>query len=334
MSEQPDRITASQLISGKRPLKKSPWYRRLFSKDQLLSQSMVIPGFFWYLLFCYVPMYGIILSFKNYSARKGIMGSPWVGLAHFKDLFADPDIPNILLNTVAIGFLKLLFCFPIAVIFALLLNEIRSNRFKRFVQTVSYFPYFISWIIVAMIVEFFLSPRNGVFNYFLLSLGLIDAPIAPLAQANAFWSIAVITQVWKETGWSAIIFLAAIAGIDPEIYEAAIIDGSSKVQRIFKITLPCISGTIILMFLLSFSGVFTGGPGTFDQSYFLGNPRNYDRSYVLSYYVLKTGLMQGRFSYATAVGFLNGIVSFTILLGSNMICKKATGRSLYMEGDY
>lgn len=316
---------------GPRARKTRKW---LWNKEQWISQSMVIPGFLWYVLFCYVPMYGIVLGFKNYSARKGIMGSPWVGLTHFQELISDPDIPNILLNTVAIGFLKLLICFPIAILFALLINEIRSNKFKRFVQTVSYFPYFISWIIVAMIAQFWLNPRTGVLNHLLLSLGLIQEPTALLAQANAFWGIAVVTQVWKETGWSAIIFLAAIAGIDPAIYEAAIIDGASKTQRILHVTLPSIMGTIILMFLLNFAGVFSGGTGTFDQSYFLGNPRNYDRSYVLSYYVMKTGLQQGRFSYATAVGFLNAIVSFVILMASNAVCKKATGRSLYMEGDY
>lgn len=312
---------------------KTRW-RRFFCKDQLLIQSMVLPGIAWYILFCYVPMYGVILGFKDYSARKGIMGSPWVGLKHFEALFADPDIPSILFNTVAIGFLKLLICFPVAILFALLLNEIRSNRFKRFVQTVSYFPYFISWVVVAMIVDYWLNPRSGILNYMMLSLGLIEKPIALLSQADAFYGIAVISQMWKDTGWSAIIFLAAISGIDPAIYEAAIIDGANKVQRIVYVTIPCISGTIILMFMLNFSGVFSGGPGTFDQSYFLGNPLNYDRSYVLSYYVMKMGLMQGRFSYATAVGLLNSLVSFIILMGSNGLCKRATGRSLYMEGDF
>ena len=308
--------------------------RKFFSKDQLLVQSMVIPGFLWYILFCYVPMYGIILGFKNYSARRGILGSPWVGLEHFRALFADPDIFNIILNTVAIGALKLIICFPLAILFALLLNEIRSKKFKRVVQTISYFPYFISWIIVTMVAQYMFNSRNGVVNHLLLSLGLIHQPTIIMADANAFWWLAVGTSAWKETGWSAIIFLAAIAGIDESIYEAAIIDGATKVQRICYITLPCIAGTIILMFLLNFAGVFSGGSGTFDQSYFMGNERNYDRSYVLSYYVLKQGIMQGRFSFGTAVGFLNSVVSFLILMGSNLICKKATGRSLYMEGDF
>ena len=234
----------------------------------------------------------------------------------------------------AIGALKLIICFPLAILFALLLNEIRSKKFKRVVQTISYFPYFISWIIVTMVAQYMFNSRNGVVNHLLLSLGLIHQPTIIMADANAFWWLAVGTSAWKETGWSAIIFLAAIAGIDESIYEAAIIDGATKVQRICYITLPCIAGTIILMFLLNFAGVFSGGSGTFDQSYFMGNERNYDRSYVLSYYVLKQGIMQGRFSFGTAVGFLNSVVSFLILMGSNLICKKATGRSLYMEGDF
>lgn len=314
--------------------KKQGRAKRLFSKEQLIAQSMVIPGFLWYILFCYVPMYGIILAFKNYRARAGIWGSPWVGLEHFRALFADPEIGNVLLNTVSIGALKMLICFPLAILFALLLNEIRSQRFKRLVQTVSYFPYFISWVIVTMIFQFLLNSRSGVVNSLLLSLGLINQPLTVMSDASAFWGLAVFTSAWKDTGWSAIIFLAAIAGIDESIYEAAIIDGASKLQRIWYITIPCISGTIILMFLLNFAGIFSGGAGTFDQSYFMGNDRNYDRSFVLSYYVLKRGIMQGRFSFGTAVGFLNSIVSFLILMGSNWACRRVTGRSLYMEGDY
>lgn len=308
-------------------IKKERW------KGQLLLQSMVIPGIIWYLVFCYIPMYGVTLAFKDYIFKEGIFGSPWVGLKHFQQLFIDPDIPPIILNTVAIGILKLLFCFPISILFAIQLNELSNQRFKRIVQTVSYFPYFISWVVVSMIINFWLNPRNGILNYFLMSLGIIDTPLALLSDPDAFYGIAVISQIWKETGWSAIIYLAAISGIDPGIYEAAMIDGANKLQRVIHITLPCLTNTIVLMFLLSFAGIFTGGPGTFDQSFFLGNPLNYDKSYVLSYYVLKTGVMQGKFSYATAVGLLNAVVSLILLISCNMVSKKLLGRSIYMEGE-
>ncbi len=308
--------------------------KKYFTGEQLAAQSMVLPGLVWYIVFCYLPMYGILLGFKQYSPRKGILGSPWVGLEHFHALFKDPDIPNIVLNTVAIGALKLLICFPMAIIFALMLNELNHKRFKKLVQTVSYFPYFISWVIVTMVLQYMFNIRSGVINHLLQSLGLIDQPLTIMSDASAFWWLAVFSTAWKETGWSAIIFLAAITGVDAALYEAAIIDGASKLQRVIYVTLPSIMGTIVLLFLLNFAGIFSGGSGTFDQSYFMGNTRNYDRSYVLSYYVLNQGIMQGRFSFGTAVGFLNSVVAFILLMGSNLLSKRLTGRNLYMEGEY
>ena len=185
-----------------------------------------------------------------------------------------------------------------------------------------------------MIAIYWFSPEFGFVNNVLLSLHIISEPITPLTDSGSFYWLAVFTQMWKETGWSAIIFLAAIAGIDPTVYEAAIVDGASKLQRIIHITLPGITGTIILMFLMNLGNLFSGGAGTFEQAMFLGNPMNLDKSTVLSLYTLKTGIQLGRFSYATAVGFMNSVVSLALLLICNSLCKKLFNRSLYVtEGD-
>lgn len=320
--------------SGAAGAKKESGYRRFFNREQLAGQAFVFPGILWYVIFCYVPMYGIVLAFKDYSSVKGILGSDWINpwYQHFVDLFADPDIFQIIFNTVAIGSLKLLFCFPMALLFALLVNEVRNRRFKKFVQTVSFYPYFVSWVVLVLIVQLILEPRNGLLNTALKELGLIERPLTILSDANAFYGLAVFSTLWKETGWSAIIFISAMTNVDDSLHEAAMIDGASKLQRILNVTIPAIQGTIILMFLLNFSGIFSGGSGTFDQSFLLGTPRNFDRSYVLSYYVMKTGISQGHYDFATAVGLLNSTVSMVLLLGSNFVCKRATGQGLFTRG--
>lgn len=314
--------------------KKTSGIRRFFSRDQLTSQFFVLPGILWYIIFCYVPMYGIILAFKKYSPVKGVWGSDWINpwYQHFVDLFADPDIFQIIFNTVAIGVLKLIFCFPAALIFALLVNEVRNRKFKKFVQTVSFYPYFVSWVVLVLVIQLILEPRNGLLNQILMDAGVIHRPLTILSDADAFYGLAVFSTLWKETGWSAIIFISAMTNVDDSLHEAAMIDGASKLQRIWHVTLPAIQGTIILMFLLNFSGIFSGGSGTFDQSFLLGNPRNFDRSYVLSYYVMRTGISQGHYDFATAVGLLNSVVSMTLLLGSNLVCKRATGQGLFTRG--
>ena len=308
--------------------------RTRFDKNQLILQAMALAGVLWYIIFHYVPMYGLIISFLEYDFIKGILGSPFVGFKYFIELFTDPEIPGILYNTLAIAILKLFLCFPVTIIFAILVNEISSKWLKKFVQTVSYFPYFISWIIVSMIAIYWFSPEFGLVNNILTGLHIVDKPITPLTDSGAFYWLAVFTQMWKETGWSAIIFIAAISGIDPTIYEASIVDGTSKLQRIIYITIPSIFGTIILMFLMNLGNLFSGGAGTFEQAMFLGNNLNRNTSTVLSLYTLRVGIQLGRFSYATAVGFVNSVVSLALLLFCNNLCKKLFNRSLYVaEGD-
>jgi putative aldouronate transport system permease protein len=302
------------------------------SVNQIILQCIALGGLAWYLLFYYVPYYGLTIAFKDYKFNKGILGSPWVGLKYFRELLTDISLPIVIRNTVCISLLKILICFPAAILFALLLNEIPRPGFKKVIQTISYFPHFISWIIISLIAVYMFSPEYGMVNHLLMGLGLISQPLTILTDAGSFYWLAVFSELWKETGWSSILFIAAISGIDPTLYEAAVVDGASRWDKILHITLPSITGTITLVFLLNFSNIFAGVGGIFEQSMFLGNPLNYDRSIVLGYYTLKTGIALGRFSYATAVGFVNGVVSLILLLSSNAICHKFFGRGLYTGG--
>jgi putative aldouronate transport system permease protein len=276
-------------------------------------------------------MFGIIIAFKDFKFNKGMLGSTWVGLQHFRSFFQDPNISNVLVNTFAISGLKVLFMFPIPIIFALMLNEVTGSKFKRGAQTISYLPYFISWSIIAVMALNWLSPSHGFINKFLVSLGIIDKPILFLGEANYFWGISVALEVWKNTGWSSIIFLAAISGIDQEMYEAAVIDGASRLQRIRYITLPSIMGTIMVMLILNIGSMLSGGlyASNFQISYLLGNSINLPRSEIIETYVLKVGITLGRYSYAAAVGLLSSIVSFVLLITANYASKKLTDESFF-----
>jgi putative aldouronate transport system permease protein len=300
-----------------------------FDTNQAILQVMALLGITWFLVFIFTPYYGLTLAFREYDFARGFFGSPWIGFQYFKEIFTDPEIPNAFINTLAISVLKLLICFPAPIILALLLNELPGKRFKSLVQTVSYFPHFISWVIISLIAIYWLSPDIGIINKALMSLHLVGAPITPLTDAGSYWIVAVISEVWKETGWGAIIYIAAITGIDETLYEAASVDGISKIGKIIYITIPGISGTILILLLLNIGSLLSNA--NFDQSYFMGNAMNYDRSNILDTYVLKVGVSLGRFSYATAVGLLKSLISLVLLLGSNIACRKLFGRTLYME---
>ena len=304
-----------------------------FTTNQIILQAMALMGISWYLIFYYGPYLSLSLAFKDFNFNAGVWGSPWVGLKYFRELLADAALPGIIRNTVAISGLKILICFPSAILFALLLNEIPNARVKRLAQTASYFPHFISWIIISLIIVYWFSPEFGMINRLLIQLKIIKRPLTILTDPSAFYGLAVFTELWKETGWSAILFIAAISGIDPTIYEAAIVDGASRWQKTVHITLPSIMGAIILVFLLNISGLFSGIGGIFEQSMFLGNAINYDKSMVLGYYTLKSGLALGRFSFATAVSLVNGIVSTILIVTMNMLCKRVFGRGLYTGGE-
>ncbi|WAM36315.1 ABC transporter permease [Caldicellulosiruptor acetigenus] len=302
-------------------------FRRFLHKlnEQKYLQAMAIPGVIWMIIFNYIPMYGIIIAFKEYDITLGFNKSPWVGLANFKEFFADERFWLIIKNTVGISFFKLLVGFPLPILFAVLLNELVSVRFKRTVQTISYLPHFISWVVLGGILMNWLS-ETGLINIILTKIGILKQPIAFLAEPKYFWGITVVSEVWKELGWNAIIYLAAIAGIDPELYEAATVDGAGRFTKMFKITIPCISGTIAIMFILAVSGLMNSN---FDQIFVLRNPLNADASDVIDIYVYRMGIEAFRFSYATAIGLFKSIIALILLLTANGVTKKLTDKSLF-----
>lgn len=282
-------------------------------------------------------MLGIIIGFKNYKISTGFVGfftSDWAannGFKHFIDLFKSSAFPAVMRNTLVLSLLKLLFSFPAPILFAIALNEISRDKFKRVVQTISYLPHFISWVVVYGLVFTFLNTSSGVVNRVLVESGLFPKAIDFLASPQYFWALAVITDIWKELGWWSIIFLAAIAGIDQSLYEAARADGASRLQCIWHITLPSIRSTIMVVLILSVGSLMSGGMGgsNFEQSYLMGNKVNYETSAVLGYYIYETGLVNLRYSYATAAGLFQSLISLILVFGSNYLSKKTSGYGLF-----
>lgn len=296
-------------------------------------QMFALAGVVFILVFNYIPMFGIIISFKDYRITRGLVGmftSPWVGLKYFREFFTDYNSAVIIRNTVAMSVTKLLFTFPLPIFLALLLNEIHSGLFKRVVQTVSYLPYFISWVIVAGFCQIFLQ-ANGVINSLLMSLDLTSGNIAFYTSPRYFLPMVVITSIWKDMGWWAILFLASITSIDPTLYEAASIDGVGRLKRIWYITLPSIQGTIAIVLILALGNLLGGGlsGSNFEQAWLLGTPGNADVSEILQTYVMKMGLSKGRYSYAAAMGLVQSVVSLTLVLISNFVSKKVSGEGLF-----
>ncbi|MDF2835662.1 MAG: protein lplB [Paenibacillus sp.] len=292
---------------------------------QKYLQVMALAGIAWMLVFCYAPMYGILIAFKQYSVAKPISEAPWAGLEHFRAFLEDDNLRYVIINTLGMSALKLCIGFPIPIAFALLLNELRSLRFKRYVQTISYLPHFLSWVILGGIVTTWLS-ETGIANELLLAARLIEEPITYLAEPGYFWGIAVGSDIGKELGWSAIIYLAAIASIPPDMYEAATIDGANRWQKMRYITLPSIGGTISILFVLAVSGIFNSN---FDQIMVLKNALNESASNVIDVYVYQVGLQQGRFSYSTAVGLLKSLIALLLLLVANGVTKRLNQTSLF-----
>ncbi|MFF2091139.1 ABC transporter permease [Paenibacillus sp. NPDC058174] len=289
-------------------------------------QLMVVPGLLLVLLFSYVPMYGVLMSFQDYSLFKGFMNSPWVGFKHFEMFFNAPEFWNVMRNTLVISLLKLGVGFPAPILLALMLNEVGSRYFKRLVQTISYLPHFLSWVIVSGFVISMLSTDNGSVNMLLQSLHLIKEPINFLVEPRYFWSILVTTGVWKEIGFASIVYLAAIAGINPHLYEAASIDGASRIRQIFSITVPSIMPVIVVFSILAIGNLLNAG---FDDILLLaGNPGLREVSEVLDTYVYRVGVQNSRYSYATAAGLFKALISVALLAGANYAARKS-GNSLW-----
>ena len=305
---------------------------RLFWRQRYL-QLFALVGIAFLIVFNYIPMVGIIMAFKDYSITAGFGGlftSEWVGFKYFIEFAKDYNFYSIIRNTLVMSVVKMLFTFPLPILLALVLNEIRHTMVKKFVQTASYLPYFISWVIVAGFCQIFLQ-SNGIINSALMHFGLIGDSIKFLTSSSAFLPIAVITSCWKDMGWWAILFLASIAGIDPTLYEAAQIDGAGRLKRIRYITLPGMKSTVTIVLILALGNLLGGGLGgsNFDQSYLLGNAGNNDVSEIIQTYVMKVGLSNGRYAYAAAIGLCQSVVSVTLVLASNFFSKKVTGDGLF-----
>ncbi|AYB42118.1 ABC transporter permease [Paenibacillus lautus] len=294
-------------------------------KEQKVLYGMSLPFIVIVFIFSYLPVWGWLMAFQNYKPGKGIFEQKWVGLDHFAALFADDKFYLVLRNTLAMSFMGLIVGFTIPILFAVLLNELRGSVFKRTVQTISYLPHFVSWVVVAGIVTKMLSTDGGAVNQLLMWLGLIDQPIQFMAQGNLFWYIVTGSDIWKEMGWSAIIYLAAITGIDQEQFEAAKVDGASRIRQIWHITLPSIAPTIAILMIMSIGHLISIG---FEKQFLLGNPLVVDYSQVLDLYALNYGLGMGRFSFGTAIGMFNSIVSILLLLLANGVFKKFTKQSI------
>jgi putative aldouronate transport system permease protein len=268
-------------------------------------------------VFHYLPMYGVLVAFQDFNMFKGFFESTWVGFKNFAFLFNSSDFYMILKNSLVFSFMRLAWGFPAPILIALMLNELGKQRYKKIIQTTIYLPHFISWVVIAGIVMNTLSPDSGIVNYIIKEMG--GKPVLFLQDQNLFRWIIIVTEIWKEAGWGTIIYLAAIAGIDAEMYEAAYIDGASRLQRIIHITLPSISSTIIVLLILRMGHVLRNG---FEQIFLLYSPMVYQVADVFETYTYRIGISEGRVSFATAVGVFQSLVGLVLILLTNKLAKK------------
>jgi putative aldouronate transport system permease protein len=285
---------------------------------------MIFPGLLYILIYKYIPMYGLIISFQNYKSYQGILGSEWVGFEHFERLFGSPDFWMIFSNTIILFALQLLIFFPIPIILALMLNELRSEKYKRTVQTLIYLPHFMSWVIVVSISFVIFTVDGGIFNSLLELLGF--EKINFLLKEEWFRPMYILQVIWREAGWGTIIFLAAIASVDPQLYEAAKMDGAGRIRQMVSITLPAIKSVIVVLLILKIGDVLELG---FEHVYLLLNSTNRQVAEIFDTYVYVTGIHQGQLSYSTAVGFFKGFVGLVLVIGANWLAKKHGEDGIY-----
>lgn len=294
-------------------------------KRQWQLQVMIWPSILLMVIFSFVPMLGLIIAFQDYYPLTGFLKSEFVGLTNFKAFLNDKEFYAVLVNTLGISSLKLLVGFPLEILLAILINELRKGFFKKFTQTVSYLPHFLSWVILGGMIITWLG-SNGLLNNVLMAMHIIKSPISFLGDANYYWVVSTLSDTWKEVGWGTILYLAAMSGIDPGLYEAAKIDGATRTQRIKYITFPGIKHIVILMFVLRI-GALLGA--NLDQTLVLQNASNLSKSQIIDSYVYYLGLTKGDFSFATAVGIFSSVVSVTLLLIANFFTKKSSDTSIF-----
>jgi len=301
------------------------WKQRLtiINKHKVLY-FLVLPGLLYFLIFKYIPILGTVIAFQDYNIFRGFTKSDWVGLEHFKRMIEYPDFLRILKNTLLINLYDLLFSFTTPIVLALMLNEVRKVFVKRVIQTVVYMPHFLSWVIIGGIFITVLSPSTGIFNSILELFGV--EPIYFLGEESYIRSIIVGAGLWRDTGWGTIIYLAALAGINPELYEAAEIDGANRWQQTWRITLPTLLPTIVMLFLLQMGNFMDFG---FERVDVFLNPFNRESGEIFDTYIYKVGLLDNQFSYTTAIGIFKSITGLILIMGGNFLSKKATGSGLY-----
>lgn len=301
-------------------------WRRMVAADWRRNwplYGLILPVIIFYLVWCYGPMYGIIISFNDFSPRKGVFGSHFVGLKWFEEFFSSPFAMRVIRNTVVINFWNLVWGFPLPIILALLLNEVRVRWFKRTVQTITYMPYFISLVVICGILRDF-TASDGVFGEFTKMLG--GTPINMLGNPKLFQTIYVASEVWQRIGWDSIIFLSALSAISPEQYEAATIDGAGKLKQVFHVTIPGIMPTIAILLVLRIGSMMSLG---FEKIILLYNGLTYETADVISSYVYRKGIVEANFSFATAVGLFNSVINFALVVFANRVSRKLSETSLW-----
>ncbi|WP_201004413.1 ABC transporter permease [Paenibacillus glycanilyticus] len=285
---------------------------------------LLLPALAYLILFQYVPMYGVLIAFKDFNAVDGILGSPWAGFVHFREFFESYVFKSILTNTLKLSVYSLLISFPIPILFALLLNQIRSRMAQKFVQTVTYAPYFISTVVLVSMLNVFLAPSSGIINNFITLFG--GDAVNFMARAEWFRSVYITSGIWQTMGFSAIIYLAALSAVNPELHEVAIVDGASKLKRIRHIDIPSIMPTIVIMFILGIGSIMSVG---WEKAFLMQQGMNLTASEIISTYVYKIGLLNAQYSMATAIGLFNSLINFTLLILSNSLSKRVMGSSLW-----
>jgi putative aldouronate transport system permease protein len=298
------------------------WKRVWYRERELWSINLFAIA--WVVVFAYIPMYGIIYSFFNYFPGKKLSESEFVGLKYYIEFFSLPDVWLILRNTLVISGLNLSLGFVAPIILALLINEIRRVKFKRVIQTISYLPHFVSWIVVASII-FTMLGNEGIVNEVLMKLGWIQEPLHIIGEGKYFWGLLTFSNIWKGIGWSSIIYIAAIAGIDQELYQAGAVDGLGRFGMAWHITLPGVRPTVLLLFILGVGSLLNAG---FEQQLLLGSPTTREYHEVIDTYVYRYGIQLGRYSFATAVGFMSSILGLALVLLTNKLSKKLTDMSI------
>jgi putative aldouronate transport system permease protein len=318
-------MSASEAIQESYPHKpkgRSELVRRL-ARNKLLY-AMILPGLALLLVFKYAPMWGLVIAFQDYQPFKGVSGSSWVGLKHFERLFSEPMFWNIFKNTILLFLYNILFFFPVPIILSLMLNEIRINVFKRFIQTLIYIPHFMSWVIIVSISYVMLTIDGGIINELLVMLGFEKVNF--LLNETMFRPMYIMQVIWREAGWGTIIYLAAIAAVDPQLYEAARMDGANRLRQVWHVTLPAIRSVIVVLLILKIGDVLELG---FEHVYLLLNAMNREVAEIFDTYVFTTGLRQGQFSYSTAIGFFKSIVGFVLVIVVNWLARKFGEEGIY-----